>query len=85
MNRVPNGDVFLQPLNMTEAGAPPPIKPQPSEPSKPPVASLDGAKALLHMAAELVARAEAEAAAIPLVWPARGHVNGTGAAENPDN
>ncbi len=52
-NHVKNGDIYLQPLNMVEAGTPPP----PVAPGITP----DGAKALLSLAHELVARAEAAA------------------------
>lgn len=49
MNRIPNGDIYLQPLNMIEAGA---------EPELPATISEDGARALFVMAQRLIARKE---------------------------
>ncbi len=48
MNRIPNGDIYLQPLNMIEAG------------KEPPPPSPGGAKALLAYATMLVRREEAD-------------------------
>jgi len=46
LNRITNGDIYLQPLNMIEAGSPTP--------------SATGAKALLALARELVAREDVQ-------------------------
>jgi len=49
LNRIANGDIYLQPLNMIEAGTTPPT----------PSPTASGAKALLAVAQELVAREDA--------------------------
>lgn len=76
LNHVKNGDIRLQPLNMAEAGAP--KLAAPTTPGDAPI-SAGGAKALLKLAMELVAREEAEAELPPFLKPhANGHLNGNG-------
>lgn len=67
MNRIPNGDIYLQPLNMVEAGQKPPPVPAPVQVdpnalpdtnAPPPPPSKSGARALLTLAQMLVAREE---------------------------
>lgn len=77
LNHIPNGNIFLQPLNMVEAGTVVPIKP--SGNTSPDTISPSGAKALLKLAMELVAREEAELSELP--WPPKPH-NGNGSRVN---
>lgn len=89
LNRVPAGDIMLQPLNMVEAGKPPaqpggapgskPAVPNFTEPGADPAQTLNlspsSAQALLRLAAELVAREGS--GEIP--WPLdKRHINGNG-------
>lgn len=76
LNRVKNGDVMLQPLNMQEAGTPPPTAQSASpNPNDLPPAS---AKALLKLAMELVAREQSDDVVLPS--PLNG--NGSAHADN---
>lgn len=59
MNRIPNGGIYLQPLNMVEAGTKPPPIAAPVAPSELPPPSPGGAKYLLALAQQLVAADDA--------------------------
>jgi HK97 family phage portal protein len=77
-NHYPDGDVYLQPLNMAPAGtfpAPPQpnSNPNPNPDNLPPAS----AKALLKLAMELVAREESDDVVLPSPFEKR-HANGNG-------
>lgn len=77
MNHVPNGGIYLQPLNYVEAGTPPrPL----AQPGATPAISPAGAKQLLALAQMLVAREEAESEFLPSLEDMKHHVNGNGSA-----
>lgn len=74
MNRVPNGDIRLQPLNMVEAGAPAPAARQTD-------ISPGAARAMIALAREALARAGEDDSEIP-VLPAAVHTNGSALPSN---
>jgi HK97 family phage portal protein len=83
MNHYPAGDIYLQPLNMVEAGSPP--QPPTTNPTAPDL-SPGAAKVLLGQLQILVARQDEEAAREPagqgLQPPGAKHINGSAISEH---